>query len=215
MVRRILSAVAVRGCLLPASARAATITFTSPDRVATEFWSNATHFGPLNLYEERGVRVFTDEIFGNYFACDPNTLSGGFNPITGPGPYGPISFWFNDGAKMTVNSFGGSALYGINLAVTDRNAFNQTECGASVIRGIANSLLIPLWLDGFQQVNFADYGFPNGVMGFAVTWDVTRVLPIGDPMVRVAAIDVPEPTTVFLFSVGLCQCVRRRRRPAA
>jgi MYXO-CTERM domain-containing protein len=196
------------------SAAAAVINFTTPDIAATMECDGAAgpKIAPLERYEEQGVRVLSNELFGNRFLCDPARAFGVFGewqPLMlqdGETSFGPLVYWWNDSAGLDVTSLGGQAIRGIDLTIVEKGGF--TWC-SEIIQSAQGSITLCNGFDGY--VSFADRGFPNGLTSFRLDFGQSGRPHFLDPFVRLNAIDVPEPAGLALVGVALA-AVRRRRR---
>ena len=210
-------------CLLlafacPSMSTAAVITFSSPTMAATQECqdSRGPRFAPLQRYEELGVRILTNELLANRFECDPTHAfgpGGQWQPLALPpaqASYGPLVYWWNDGASMEVTSLDGHPIRGIDLTVVEKDA--RADWCSEIIQATAGSISL---CDGFNgHVSFADHGFPDGLTSFTLAWGRSGAPFFSDPYVLVNAIDVdvPEPAVLTLVAIGCAAWSRRRAR---
>jgi|KBSSwiStaDraftv2_1062776.scaffolds.fasta_scaffold121394_3 hypothetical protein len=213
-------------CLLvavacPPAATAAVITFSSPTIAATQECQDVRgpRLAPLQRYEELGVRILTNELFANRFECDPARAFGPgkqWQPLvldSSQASYGPLVYWWNDSASMEVTSLNGQPIRGIDLTVVEKNS--RVDWCSEIIQAAAGSISL---CDGFNgQVNFADYGFIDGLTSFRLDWGRGGAPYFWDPYVVVNAIDVdvPEPGALAVTAIALVAVLWWRARTLA
>jgi MYXO-CTERM domain-containing protein len=193
---------------------AAVIDFTTPDIAATMECEGAAgpRSAPLERYEELGVRVRSNELFGNRFLCDPARAFGQFGewqPLMlqdGQTSFGPLVYWWNDSAGLDVTSLSGQPIRGIDLTIVEKG---RVDWCSEIVQSAQGSITLCDGFDGY--VAFADHGFPNGLTSFHLDFGQTGRPYFQDPFVLLNAIDVPEPAGLALVGVALA-VVRRRRR---
>jgi len=193
---------------------AAIIDFTSPDIAATRECegAGAPRFAALERYEELGVRVLSNELLGNRFLCDPARAFGQFGewqPLVlqdGDTSFGPIVYWWNDGAWLDVTSLNGQAIRGVYLTIVEKG---RADWCSEIIQSTHGSITLCDGFDGY--VSFANYGFPDGLTSFRLDFGASGRPHFLDPYVLLNAIDVPEPAGLALVGVALA-AVRHRRR---
>jgi len=194
---------------------AAVIDFTTPDIVATMECDGAAapKFAPLERYEESGVSVRSNELFGNRFLCDPAHAFGVFGewqPLVLEDPqtsFGPLVYWWNDGASLDVTSLSGQPILGLDLTIVEKGS--PVHWCSEIIRSAQGSITLCDGFDGF--VSFADHGFADGLTSFHLDFGQSGRPYFQDPFVQLNAIDVPEPAGLTLVGIALAGAWRRRR----
>jgi hypothetical protein len=211
MRRCVAVALAVAVLVAARPATAAIISFQNPDLALGDCSfrpSPPIASRPLRVYEEAGVRllVFTSYPLGTNNAtvdCSNPTPFPGIGllgpVVAGPQQYPPLLMFAQDSDAITVMSLSGAAIRRIQLDVEDR------------FPGPCDPLVFSLGFsicDFSGDLNFADYGFPNGVTSFRMAYLTDNV----DGVAIIRQIEVPEPVGGALLALGLAAAVRRWRR---